>query len=228
MRSDTIKSSEWHRRPEGSTGHCPFCGYPQRNLFLHRLQSRSDDGTRTWAYKVRSERGWITFRLTRKPKPRRAHLQTAPSPEVAERLGKMAALIAYGKSIEAAAKSLGISEPLFRYYRKRWADVWQMLVDQAAEQVQVAVRAMAGTAKILDDPDAHLLQAQFVDKWSREKGVDLFAPPDGQNHVVPLFRGVVSTTPPGRRPPQHGVDLSHHGEALAFADGRPPRQPDYL
>jgi integrase len=111
----------------------------------------------------------------------------APSAAIAERLGKAAALISHGKPAEETAKMLGIAPSNLRASQVRWADLWKTLVDQAAESMMVSVRAMAGTAKVLEAPDEFFNAASFVDDWAKAKGIELFPPPNGETTLSRFF-----------------------------------------
>ena len=114
--------------------------------------------------------------------------QTTPSPRVAERMGKLIAMVAHGKSVEEAAKAIGVTHAAVSYWKKHWSEAWAALMDRAEESVIISVRAMAGTDKVLDDPDKYMAVAQFADKWATKKGVELFPAPDGELTLCQFYR----------------------------------------
>lgn len=116
-----ITPTDWHRRPKGFQGQpCPICGWPTPKG-EHRTVAPEENMTAKWLRREKSPTGWKMFPVF-EPKPNDAALlrkieriktkssevtqrllqgnrelekQAAPSPKVAERMGKVAVLIAH-------------------------------------------------------------------------------------------------------------------------------------
>lgn len=187
MTTPNILPTDWHRGPD-SLIRCPICGYWGKGG-EHRAVTLRRNATARWVVKVVSRTGNVRYkylgeRPQRKPgpKPGTVHRpkRTTPSPKVAEGMGKVIAMVAHGKSEEEAAKAIGLSGAAVAYWKEHWTETWAALMDRAEESMAVAVRAMAGTDKILGDPDRYMEMARAVDQWATKKGVELFPAPDGE------------------------------------------------
>ena len=58
--------------------------------------------------------------------------QTAPSPQVAVRMGHLAAALARGRTQRDVAKEMGLSMQALRYWKIRWPSHWAMLLSYCA------------------------------------------------------------------------------------------------
>jgi len=114
----------------------------------------------------------------------RAHV---PTGRISNLMGKAAYLIAHGRTVKEAADALGVRYAHVCDWQNRWRDTWKALQDRAAEGLVESIRAMAGTAAVLDDPDAHCMRAAFVDDWAKRRGIDLFPISKGKRTLCQFF-----------------------------------------
>ena len=129
---------------------------------------------------VTRERKASQSQESKQRQPRQYTTANAPADDVAEKMGKAAYLFTCGKTTAEVAEEIGITPAAIHYYRTRWKDTWQTLLDKAAANLMRAVRAMADTDKILDDPDQYLRMAHRADRLAAKKGVELFPAADGE------------------------------------------------
>ena len=114
--------------------------------------------------------------------------RSAPTSKVSEEMGKAAILIAHGKSYVEAAEALGLGRGAIHHWQKRWKEAWEGILTQAAESVTISIRAMAGTEKILDDPDKYIAAAAFADKWADRQGAELFPIADDELTLCRFYK----------------------------------------
>lgn len=185
MTTPNILPTEWHRRPN-KHGPCELCGCWYLSGH-HRLVDTEDNKPYRWVVHFKDSLGKDKYRYLNDPPPKRKHgpkpgsvqRPHVPSKRIAVLMGKAATLVAQGKTVTETAEALGVRYDHICDWQKRWRETWQLLVNKAAESLAESVRAMAGTDKILDDPDKYMAMAQFVDRWATKKGVELFPIADG-------------------------------------------------
>ncbi len=103
-------------------------------------------------------------------------------------MGRAAAMLAHGKGRREVAAELGVCPETLRYWRRRWKEHWQALIDTAAEALIKSVRAMAGTDAILEDAATYWRKATLADHWAAATGKELFSTPPDETTLSSFYR----------------------------------------
>jgi len=95
--------------------------------------------------------------------------------EIANRIRRITALKAAGKTDHEIADELGITVGTIDWYRDGYRDLWADEFARAMEAAIVVVRRQAGTDAVLEDPDAFIRQALTCERWARREGRTIFS-----------------------------------------------------
>jgi integrase len=203
MTTPNILPTEWHKKPRATAKPCPICGFWQRTG-THRALVPNEDLTGVLHGPVPNDSPyrWLLQRYNaagvaycvgvgEKPEAKKRGRKpgtAVPPQRVAGRMGKVIAMIAHGKSVADAAKAVGLTHAAVFYWKQHFSETWAALTDRAQESAAVAIRAMAGTDRVLEDPDKYMAIAQCVDKWATAKGIELFPVADGELTLCRFYR----------------------------------------
>lgn len=182
----TIDPAQWHRKPHNEPGPCSICGCPGERIGEHRRTSPSDCKYHQFEKRRKSEHGWKFFAIDTIPKKRNSRLPTGPTRLTRERIAAAARLRVFGgKQMPEIAKALGMTLGAIDHLRTTWPAIWKAAEESFTEEIIGIVREQAGTNAILDDVDGHVNRAALADKWTKQRGEDLF--PSGERPTLSKF-----------------------------------------
>ncbi len=109
-----------------------------------------------------------------------------PTQETIVILGKAAAMLAAGRTVAATCKELKIGRSDFSELRRKYSGFWKPVMTKASENMVTAIRAMVGTAAVLEDVDAYLLRVKHAEEFSKARRRPLF-PHDRRETLCTFF-----------------------------------------
>ncbi len=163
-------------------------GVPRATVKQYRA-----DYPKLWQKSLRDAKGRLNPKERerapeRKATTRHGELNRAPMTEQVERAIILATrMIAAGRTMAEVCRELDRSAVTIAEYATRHRTFWKACMDKAGEHYAEAVRRVAGTDAILDDPTNYWATACAAEKWASKAGQELF-PANGEQTLCTFYR----------------------------------------